>query len=179
MQQSNIGLCVTLSPETWLRLSKYHNKAIRKQKHDRALNNSSSFHCNYIFIKVIPLDTSVGNEASSSRNNENFKLGLCHCLLTVSGRPDSGSALWAGLIARMWLVGVNSQRLKMLLVCALNVTVCQEGIMSRSTNWRHLSCSSVNNLSSGGGDARQWHICGFTLSYECVYMYWWSLTRKS
>lgn len=39
MLQNNLGLNVTISPEQ-LSLGKYHNKAIRKQKHDRALINS-------------------------------------------------------------------------------------------------------------------------------------------
>lgn len=53
-----------------------------------------------------------------------------------------------GSVSGMWLTGMNYKCLKMLPVgiaqsCALDATVCQEGIMSRCANWGHLSTAAV------------------------------------
>lgn len=82
-----------------------------------------------------------------------------------------------GSVSGMWLTGMNYKCLKMLPVgiaqsCALDATVCQEGIMSRCANWGHLSTAAVVWM------IPTWSICDFTLSSECVCFYSWPQTSK-
>lgn len=82
-------------------MGEYHNRAIRKQERDRALINTLTMLFTVItFAESNPIrQTCIGNEGT---NNEDFKLGLRHCLLTASGTPDSGTS-------DLVLDGVNCQ----------------------------------------------------------------------
>lgn len=91
-----------------------------------------------------------------------------------------------GSVSGMWLTGMNYKCLKMLPVgiaqsCALDATVCQEGIMCKLRTSKH-SCSRLNDSNTGkqavAFAARLWSICDFTLSSECVCFYSWPQTSK-
>lgn len=127
------------------------------------------------FQKVIPSDGTVGSEDSSSSNNEDLELSLCFCFPAAPGRTDSGSAavLSSRLIARMWIAGVNYQRLKLQQDCAApswmwpSVRGDYNGECKLRTRQRLLSerlqhCKSAIVFS--------WHTCGFTETYECIYI---------